>query len=252
MSGAKKIARALNSWARDGLDFLGGADGSALEELISEFMADPGSEAHPLDCKSHILYEYSLKIKNVIVIVVEDFDSHFEGLEDADDSCSEEEEIPPLFEVEDDLYDPYTPSQDPSDEPQPGPSDEPQSGPSDEPQRGPSGPSDEVPLMSHSQVHLTSQSPPVKPHPSSGMSFSLPTPSQLLAGGKTSSLSRKRRGPANHHHPEAGGPPWMSGWTSSWARVAAVLVSVTGSSVGSTTAPAATKRLHSQGMSWTW
>ncbi len=37
------LARALNLRHRDGLDMMGGADGEALEELISEFMA-PGSE----------------------------------------------------------------------------------------------------------------------------------------------------------------------------------------------------------------
>ena len=65
MSGAKKVARAFNQWAREGLDEIGGADGLALEELLSEFMADPGSETHPSDCKSISLHEYSLDtVKN--------------------------------------------------------------------------------------------------------------------------------------------------------------------------------------------
>ncbi len=49
MSEAWNLAKALNLRHRDGLDTMGGADGEALEELISEFMA-PGSEDQPPDC----------------------------------------------------------------------------------------------------------------------------------------------------------------------------------------------------------
>ncbi len=46
----KNLSRALNLCHRDGLNMMGGADGEALEELISEFMA-PGSEDQPPDCQ---------------------------------------------------------------------------------------------------------------------------------------------------------------------------------------------------------
>ena len=48
---AHSVAKALNSWAKEGLDMLGGADGAALSELISEFMAAPGSEEEQQECK---------------------------------------------------------------------------------------------------------------------------------------------------------------------------------------------------------
>ena len=47
MAGAKGIARALNTWREEGLDLMGGADGVALDELITEFMADGGNETQP-------------------------------------------------------------------------------------------------------------------------------------------------------------------------------------------------------------
>ncbi len=49
MSSAKRVAGALNSWAREGLDMLGGADASAFEELIGDFLTNPGSDT---ECKS--------------------------------------------------------------------------------------------------------------------------------------------------------------------------------------------------------
>ena len=52
MSAASKLAATLNSWAKEGRDTLGGANGVALEELISEVMDRPGSEAQPPECKS--------------------------------------------------------------------------------------------------------------------------------------------------------------------------------------------------------
>ena len=51
MSREDRLARALNSRRCECLDMMGGADGAALEELLSEFMAAPGSEAHTPDCK---------------------------------------------------------------------------------------------------------------------------------------------------------------------------------------------------------
>ena len=53
---AARVARALNSWTKEGLDMLGGADGAALAELISEFMAAPGSEDEPQECKNPALF----------------------------------------------------------------------------------------------------------------------------------------------------------------------------------------------------
>ena len=49
---AARVARALNSWTKEGLDMLGGADGAALADLVSEFMAAPGSEDDPQECKT--------------------------------------------------------------------------------------------------------------------------------------------------------------------------------------------------------
>ena len=34
---------------------MGGADGAAIDELISVFLAEPGSEAQLSDCKTHLL-----------------------------------------------------------------------------------------------------------------------------------------------------------------------------------------------------
>ena len=97
---------------------MGGADGEALEELISILMTEPGSEAHPPDSKSYFKYEYSLV--RCIIIGYEDFDGHFDGQEDFDDPTTglddAEDFILPLFEPEDDLYDPLAvqePSQPP-------------------------------------------------------------------------------------------------------------------------------------------
>ena len=53
---AHRVVKALNSWAKEGLDMLGGADGAALAELISEFMATPGSEDDPQECKDPALF----------------------------------------------------------------------------------------------------------------------------------------------------------------------------------------------------
>ena len=47
MARANDIARALNMWREEGLDMMGGADGAALDELITEFMADGGNETQP-------------------------------------------------------------------------------------------------------------------------------------------------------------------------------------------------------------
>ena len=49
MSRAERIAEELDLWAKGELDLMGGADGAAMEELLSEFMA---VEAQPTDCKS--------------------------------------------------------------------------------------------------------------------------------------------------------------------------------------------------------
>lgn len=45
----KETAKTLNRWGREGLDIMGGADGAALEELVSVFYA--GSDANPQECK---------------------------------------------------------------------------------------------------------------------------------------------------------------------------------------------------------
>ena len=47
MAGARAIARAMNSWREEGLDLMGGADGAAIEDLISEFMDTTGNETQP-------------------------------------------------------------------------------------------------------------------------------------------------------------------------------------------------------------
>ena len=47
MAGAHGIARALNAWREEGLDMMGGADGAALDQLISDFMGDGGNKAEP-------------------------------------------------------------------------------------------------------------------------------------------------------------------------------------------------------------
>ena len=62
MSRAQNIARALNSFARDGFDMMGGADGAALAELLGEYLAAPGSDAQPTDSKGPPHHEYSLII----------------------------------------------------------------------------------------------------------------------------------------------------------------------------------------------
>ena len=40
---AKNIAPAFNAWRREGMDMLGGAEGAALENLLSELLGDSGS-----------------------------------------------------------------------------------------------------------------------------------------------------------------------------------------------------------------
>jgi hypothetical protein len=79
MSGAKKVARAFNSWSREGLDMMGGADGAALEELLKDFLDCPGS-SQPQECKGQPNYEYSLKFN--AVDDDEDFEGHYEGNEE--------------------------------------------------------------------------------------------------------------------------------------------------------------------------
>jgi hypothetical protein len=37
MSGAERIAKELNKWAREGLDMMGGADGQALNRLLDDY-----------------------------------------------------------------------------------------------------------------------------------------------------------------------------------------------------------------------
>jgi hypothetical protein len=128
MSGAKKVARAFNSWSKEGLDMLGGADGAALEELLSEFMAEPGFEAHTPNSKAFL----SMNIHYLGTLIGEeydeDFSGHFIGVEEggsgdpsaADgqgmegDSVADEDFIPPLFEPEDDLWEPQATAQDSS------------------------------------------------------------------------------------------------------------------------------------------
>ncbi len=48
MSEAQRIARAINSFANDGFDMMGGADGAALAEMLTDYIATP-TEAQPLD-----------------------------------------------------------------------------------------------------------------------------------------------------------------------------------------------------------
>ncbi len=50
MSGPEGIANSLNRWARDGLDIVGGADGDALNLLVSEYFDSDGSARK---CKPH-------------------------------------------------------------------------------------------------------------------------------------------------------------------------------------------------------
>ena len=49
------VAKALNSCRNEGLEMLGGADRLALEELLSELVARPGSAPPPDDCKLYPL-----------------------------------------------------------------------------------------------------------------------------------------------------------------------------------------------------
>ena len=51
MSRAADLAKRLNSWARDGLDMMGGADGVEISDLISTFMACDEEETQPTECK---------------------------------------------------------------------------------------------------------------------------------------------------------------------------------------------------------
>ena len=54
MTSAGKVSRALNSWAREGQDFLGGgADSHAFQSLLMDYFADDSSESMPLDTPSH-------------------------------------------------------------------------------------------------------------------------------------------------------------------------------------------------------
>lgn len=46
MSEASKVAQALNLWARERLDMMGGADGKALDDLLNEFLVEP-EVTHP-------------------------------------------------------------------------------------------------------------------------------------------------------------------------------------------------------------
>ena len=79
MSQARKVAQAFNRWAK-GLDTMGGADGMALEEMLSEYLCQPGSGMQPQECKLS-----SLINKTITIIILgddEDFDAHYEGNED--------------------------------------------------------------------------------------------------------------------------------------------------------------------------
>lgn len=58
MNRAGTVAQVLNSFARDGLDMLGGADAAALADFLGDYMANPGS-AQPSDSKAPKLNEYS-------------------------------------------------------------------------------------------------------------------------------------------------------------------------------------------------
>lgn len=57
MSEASSVAQVLNSFARDGLDMLGGADAAALADFLGDYMANSGSGAQPLDSKTTKLNE---------------------------------------------------------------------------------------------------------------------------------------------------------------------------------------------------
>ena len=57
MSKAHTVACAFNSWLRGGRDLMGGADGEAIDELLSELLAEPGSEPHHSDGKNTPCYE---------------------------------------------------------------------------------------------------------------------------------------------------------------------------------------------------
>ena len=52
MSSAEQVARALNLWASDGLDLVGGADREALDGLVADYF-DLGSQEPDMDgCKT--------------------------------------------------------------------------------------------------------------------------------------------------------------------------------------------------------
>ena len=58
MNRDKAVARALNhSFAKDGFDMMGGADVTALAELLSEYLATPGSLVQTSESKSPTHYE---------------------------------------------------------------------------------------------------------------------------------------------------------------------------------------------------
>ena len=52
MSSAADLAKRLNSWAREGLDMMGGADGEEIRDLITTFMTSEEDESLPQECKS--------------------------------------------------------------------------------------------------------------------------------------------------------------------------------------------------------
>ena len=50
MSGAERMASALNQWKKDGLDMMGGADGDALDHLLDDYFQCDEEEQVP-GCK---------------------------------------------------------------------------------------------------------------------------------------------------------------------------------------------------------
>ena len=83
MNQANNVARALNFFARDGFDMMGGADGAALAELLGEYLAIPGSDAHPVDSKGPTHYKYSfISVYLYCLGEDDDFQSHFVATQD--------------------------------------------------------------------------------------------------------------------------------------------------------------------------
>ena len=96
---------------------------------------------------------------------------------------------------------------------------------------------------------------PLRPRPSyspCSLHQTSQTPSRLLAGGKNSSLLRRKRDLVNHLHQGTGGPPLTNSWTS-FSRVAvAVQANATCSLTGSITVTRGMRPMLYHERSWTW